>query len=66
MLEICCCVFRSIWVNMSVNQWSFGQRKGGPSLLSSIGVTAGQVARPGGFVGPQGQNAGNVGFTGVD
>ena len=42
-------------------QWSFGRGRVSTALLSGMGVPGGQETRPGGLVGAQGQNAGNVG-----
>ena len=55
-------VSMGIWDYISMKQWSFGRGRGSPSSLSGMDVPGGQGGRPGGLVGPPGQNAGNVGF----
>ena len=47
--------------DMSEKQWSFGRGRGSPLLWCGMGVPGGQKARPGGLVGAQGRDAGNVG-----
>ena len=50
--------------DISEKQWSFGRVRGSP--WSGMGVPGGQKTRPGGLVGAQGQNAGNVGASPPD